>query len=219
MAKRDLSAEAYDILLKRIVANEYPPGFMLNELSLHSELNISRTPIHNAMVRLQQEDLVEILPKKGIRVTDITAETIRNIYDIRELIELYALRKFGNNFSKEKLLIYLKFFSREYSTVDYELVFEQDVQFHMDIVEQTHNKFLCSYYSSLKNQFNRLHNLSGLKGDKRVEVSNYEHTEILRAMLQDDIDKAVAGMQDHLRKACETAYNVIILKDMTSSEI
>ena len=73
MAKHDLSAEAYDILLKRIVENEYPPGFMLNELSLHSELNISRTPIHNAMVRLQQEDLVEILPKKGIRVTDITA--------------------------------------------------------------------------------------------------------------------------------------------------
>lgn len=215
MADKELSKKAYDILLNRIITNEYPSGFMLNELGLQAELNISRTPIHTAMVMLQRDNLVEILPKRGIVVSHITAETIRDIYDVRELIELYALRNFGHIFPKDKLLEYLKVFSIGYETDIYDRVFGEDVQFHMDIVGLTNNKVIISYYSSLKNQFIRLSNLSGRNNERRVSLSNVEHGAIIKAMLQDDIDSAVEAMKEHLKKARETAYKVIILHDNT----
>ena len=210
-----MSNTAYEILLERIITNKYPPGYMLNELGLHEELNISRTPIHTAMIMLQQENLVEIRPKKGIRVTDITADTIRDIYDVRTLMETYALKNFGMRFEKTKVLEYLKLFREEYAEARFEQVFQYDVQFHMDIVELTQNKIMCAYYSSLRNQFIRLSNFSGRNSEKRVNHSNQEHIDILTAILQDDIDTAVAALTSHLKKARETAYRVIILHDNT----
>lgn len=212
MAGKGLSQSAYDIILDRIISNKYPPGSMLNEIGLQQELNISRTPIHAAMLLLQKEHLVEIRPKKGIRVTDITAQLISDIYNIRELIELDAIRKYGGNFSKEKLLCYRSVFSAPFSG-EFDYIFENDVQFHMDIVSLSGNTLLMEYYSMLRHQFMRLSNISGHNNVKRIESSNKEHIKIIEAMIQDDEEGAAQALAEHLQKARETAFRMVILHD------
>ena len=64
-----LSDTAYDELLSRIISCQYPPGSLLSEEKLVAELGISRTPIRSALIRLQQEHLVQVISKKGILVS------------------------------------------------------------------------------------------------------------------------------------------------------
>lgn len=215
MTKDNLNAKAYKILLQRIVSGEYKPGSTLNEAGLVNDLGISRTPIHSAMIRLQQEHLVEFLPKKGLRVTDITAETIREIHDIRDLIEPYSVREFGRQISKDRLLYFLEVFngknSSDTSAENLLLLYESDVSLHMEFVSQTRNKLLCDYYASLQNQFERIANICGQNDIDRLFASNEEHTNIILALLKDDITTAEEAVRKHLRLSREAAYKTLVI--------
>lgn len=210
MATENLNEKAYRTLLQRIISVEYKPGESLNEAGLVADLGISRTPIHAACIRLQQEGLIEFLPKKGLRVTQIDAENIREIHDIRDLIEPYAIRVFGNRLNKQHLLEYIEIFSNPDSTRT--LLYVTDTKMHMEFVSQTHNKLLCDYYRSLQNQFERISNLVGEMDNKRLYGSNGEHVELLTALLSDDLISAERACREHLKLSREAAYRAIILK-------
>lgn len=208
-ADSTLSNEAYKILLKRIVSTQYEPGTILNENGLVTELGISRTPIHAACIRLNQENLMTFLPKKGVQVTTIDAEAIREIHDIRMLIEPYAIRNFGNRLNKEHLLEYLRLFQSPDTTR--EVLYKADVKMHMEIVAQIHNKLLCNYYSSLQNQFERISNICGQREKERLSVSNKEHVDMLIALINDNLEVAEEAAKRHLQLSRESAYRVIVI--------
>jgi DNA-binding GntR family transcriptional regulator len=208
MPNINLSDKAYSILLQRIISIKYKPGQELNEAGLVNDLCISRTPIHAACIRLAQEGLLEFLPKKGLRVTDIDAETIREIHDIRDLIEPYAIRNYGSSIDKGHLLEFIKIFSDDNSSRS--LLYASDTKMHMEFVMQTHNKLLCNYYHSLQNQFERISNLCGEAEKERVYVSNKEHIDILVALMSDNLEAAEEACRVHLRKSREAAYRDIV---------
>lgn len=207
-----LSDTAYDELLSRIISCQYPPGSLLSEEKLVAELGISRTPIRSALIRLQQEHLVQIISKKGILVSEITPEGIRDLFNLRDLIEPYAIREFGGNFKKDKLIYYLNLFSKKYSKDDYQIVYDSDVQFHTDIVQLTGNTFLCSFYNSLQKLLSRITLICGISVTDRVVASNQEHVEIVLSLLKDDKEFAVAMLETHLKEARESAYQAILIQ-------
>ena len=207
-----LSDTAYDELLSRIISCQYPPGSLLSEEKLVAELGISRTPIRSALIRLQQEHLVQIISKKGILVSEITPEGIRDLFNLRDLIEPYAIREFGGNFKKDKLIYYLNLFSKKYSKDDYQIVYDSDVQFHTDIVQLTGNTFLCSFYNSLQKLLSRITLICGISVTDRVVASNQEHVEIVLSLLKDDKEFAVAILETHLKEARESAYQAILIQ-------
>lgn len=207
-----LSDTAYDELLSRIISCQYPPGSLLSEEKLVAELGISRTPIRSALIRLQQEHLVQVISKKGILVTEITPEGIRDLFNLRDLIEPYAIREFGGNFKKDKLIYYLNLFSKKYSKDDYQIVYDSDVQFHTDIVQLTGNTFLCSFYNSLQKLLSRITLICGISVTDRVVASNQEHVEIVLSLLKDDKEFAVAMLETHLKEARESAYQAILIQ-------
>lgn len=207
-----LSDTAYDELLSRIISCQYPPGSLLSEEKLVSELGISRTPIRSALVRLQQEHLVQIISKKGILVSEITPEGIRDMFNLRDLIEPYAIREFGGNFKKSQLIYYLNLFSQKYSNSDYQIIYDNDVQFHTDIVQLTGNTFLCAFYDSLQKLLSRITQICGVSVTDRVEKSNQEHVEIVLSLLKDDIEAAVSMLETHLKEARESAYQAILIQ-------
>ena len=210
MPSPNLSEHAYQILLNRMVSCQDAPGTLLNEERLVQELGISRTPIRTALIRLQQEHLVQIKPKKGILVTPITPDDIRDLFDLRELIEPYALREFGDHFEKRELLEYLKHFSRPCAPEAYKEVFDCDIAFHTQIVTLTANTYLCAYYRSLQNLFSRIMRICGTYVNHRVGESNDEHVEILTALLQDDAKHASELLLLHLKRARQSAYETIL---------
>ena len=207
-----LSDTAYDELLSRIISCQYPPGSLLSEEKLVAELGISRTPIRSALIRLQQEHLVQIISKKGILVSEITPEGIRDLFNLRDLIEPYAIREFGGNFKKDKLIYYLNLFSKKYSKDDYQIVYDSDVQFHTDIVQLTGNTFLCAFYKSLQKLLTRNTQICGISVTDRVVASNQEHVEIVLSLLKDDKEFAVAMLETHLKEARESAYQAILIQ-------
>ena len=175
MASENLNSHAYNTLLQRIVSTEYRPGELLNESSLVDDLGVSRTTIHSAMIRLQQEHLIDFLPKKGLRVTGITADTIREIHDIREMIEPHAIRCARRPMEKDRLLHYMHIFDHA-SGEDYrKVLFAADSDFHLDIVLQSDNSLLCDYYRSMQPQFERIANMCGKANAERIISSNKEH--------------------------------------------
>lgn len=95
-AKLSLKLQAYQYLKTKILNCEYRPNEFLNEQKLCAEMgNISRTPMRDALGRLEQEGLITILPKKGLMVSGITEEDVHSMFEMRLLVEPYALRTYG----------------------------------------------------------------------------------------------------------------------------
>ena len=96
-AKLSLKLQAYQYLKTKILNCEYRPNEFLNEQKLCAEMgSISRTPMRDALGRLEQEGLITILPKKGLMVSGITEEDVHSMFEMRLLVEPYALRTYGN---------------------------------------------------------------------------------------------------------------------------
>ena len=95
MAKTNLKTIAYNMIHEKIVTCEYAPGSFLNEEMLTSSLGLGRTPIRDALSRLEHEGLVEIRPKVGITVTPLNISDINKIFEVRLLLEPYIIRNPG----------------------------------------------------------------------------------------------------------------------------
>ena len=92
MPKTNLKTLAYNKIRQKIVTCEYAPGTFLNEEILTEALSLSRTPIRDALGRLEQEGLIEIRPKRGITVKSLTVSDINMIFEVRNLYEPYILK-------------------------------------------------------------------------------------------------------------------------------
>ena len=103
MSKMNLKTQAYNTIRQKIVTCEYAPGTFLNEELLTTELGLSRTPVRDALSRLEQEGLIEIKPKKGIIVMPLSINTINMIFEVRQLYEPYILLNYGNALSEDNL--------------------------------------------------------------------------------------------------------------------
>ena len=82
--------EAYAALKEAIRENVFPPGYQGSEQEIASHLGMSRTPVHEALIRLQGEGLVQVLPKRGVTVCPLAPEDVREIYDVIIAIESMA---------------------------------------------------------------------------------------------------------------------------------
>ena len=210
MGKTSLHDIAYKTLLERIVSCQYKPGSWLNEELLVEELGVSRTPIRSALIRLQQENLVEIMPKRGIQVVPVTPNSIRDLFNLRDLIEPYAIYNYADHFEKDQLLQFLNIFSSQDQSVPPEKTFENDAMFHIAIVSQTRNALLISYYESMQNQLTRIAYMGTAASKRRLADSNKEHSEILLALLKDDREEALEKLRLHLKEGRESAYQTIL---------
>ena len=85
-----LRDEVYDLLRERILSLRYPPNFRFDLSALEEQLGISRTPLKEAMQRLEAEGLVDIRPRRGTFVTGFDPQDIAESYDVRRVIECAA---------------------------------------------------------------------------------------------------------------------------------
>lgn len=103
MAKPILRGPVYETLRQRIIAGKLQPGTALGEVRLASELNVSRTPLREALRQLATEGFVEYEPHKGARVRQVTPQYLREIFIIREALEGIAARLSAVNMNPKEL--------------------------------------------------------------------------------------------------------------------
>lgn len=210
MAKANLSDVAYKFIKNKIISGEYPPNSMINETMICEEIESSRTPVREAINRLEQDHLVKVIYKKGIMVKDITLNDIKLIYETRLLIEPFALRNYGSQMDKE----YLKVLWQKMKRVpEGEKSYQIDDELHYYIVSQTNNVYLMNTISAIYDHNMRLRVLTGKKNKTRIHYTSDEHNVILKYLIEDNLEEATKALILHLERSREAAYQAM-LEDM-----
>lgn len=208
--KESLKLQAYHAIKEKIVTCQYAPGAMLNEEALREELSVSRTPIRDALSRLEQEGLISILPKKGIEVSGLSINDINYIFEVRMLYEPYALLKSGIKIKDDVLLKYFDIFSAPIPSFEKEEYFLMDDGFHNTIVSALQNPYLLRTYDWIHNQNLRFRVMTGQYDDMRLEKTMQEHLRILTACLKRDWQGAAQEMEAHLLASKNATFDLIL---------
>lgn len=210
LPKSNLKTLAYIKIREKIVSCEYAPGSNLNEEMLTAALGLSRTPVRDALGRLEQEGLVEIRPKKGITVTPLTLGDINMIFELRMLYEPYIIRSYGHLIPRKSLEKFLEIFrtppeggfrSLEESLRSYAL----DEEFHAMIMDACPNIYIRRGYEQIRTQNERFRHMTGSSYEKRLEASFEEHRAILEDCIAGDFTGAAEKMRHHIKASKEAA--------------
>lgn len=211
-----LRESAYYELKNRIINCTLAPGSIVNEEMLRSELAMSRTPIREALTRLERDGFVQIMPKKGILITNVTSEDIQGIYEVRMLIEPYLIRTHGDRLDRDMLADFLRRHEEILQQVDHgrnneplqHSINSLDNEFHRWIAASTGAPYFDSMQKILLDQNQRIRILSGLHAVDRFEKTLTEHIHILTALLDRDLPTAEAWMMVHLSMARSAALRL-----------
>lgn len=197
-----LADQIFDRLESDILTGVYPRGSILTELSLSEDLGVSRTPIREAVRRLEQEHLVESTPK-GILVLSITLKDAMIIYDIRIHAEGLVARACAEHITAEQLsslkdLLDLQEFY--ISKGDPEKVKMTDSQFHQMIYQFSGSPVYADTLMPLHNKTQKFRKAL-VSLTSRANISFAEHKAIFNAIAAGDPDAAEAAMRIHVEKA------------------
>ena len=195
---------AYQKIRNNIIGGIFKPGQPIAEETLSAELKMSRTPIREALIRLQSEDLITIIERKGVIVNEITPKDIVEIFQIRLLVEPYATKVCVEFLEKAVLkkiktflekLVKSKSSKQDFSALDKSLNELDDL--HNLIIKSSGNRRLVNLFYNLHGQILRVFFLER-RIPGRLGRSIQEHLNIVIALLEDDGDKAAENMRVHL---------------------
>ena len=194
---------AYQWLKRAILSLTLAPGAQLNINQIAAELDISRTPIREAFLRLEKDGLVSAIPRVGFFVTEITRRDLEELYEIRELLESRAIEVAVNNLSDVDLqqidnLIRAGFLSVKENDVDKFL--QTEIDFHTFLLDHSRNQRLISIMESFRDLTLRWRILS-LRSPENLKLSHEEHMNIVEAVKTRDGRKAGKLMSQHIRNS------------------
>lgn len=203
-----LKEKAYNLLKEKIIKCELMPGSDISEVQIAKELGISRTPVREAILRLNQERFVTIYPRKGMIVSEITVKDIHEVFQIRELIEPAMAKIACKNMSKDYLLKLRKRFEdiefnlSNSSAMEY---FDLDIEFHKYIIQCGHNDHLVKFTNRIFDFDYRIRVMSTLEIDDVEKRSRPEHYAIIDALIAKDEEKIEETIKEHIINAREAA--------------
>lgn len=197
----------YEDLKKQIVTGKLSPGTLINEKKYAKEMGVSRTPVHEAVQKLAQEGMLVIMPRCGTLVSHISIEDIRQLYELRKILEPQIVKLAAPKASADDLTMYKDYYINiqlKEPVSDSEnswLMGNSDSKFHIFLAESTGNSLLVKYIKEAMDQTMRIRCLSNTISAERFLHACGEHIEIIEAMLQSDCDAAAEAMMRHLENS------------------
>ena len=198
---KSLTEQAAEQIRSRIVGGEFELGTPLSENTLAAELGVSKTPVREALLRLKMEGLVSILPQRGTIVFDMTADEIRELGELRETMEVSALRLAAGRSraalvrALDKLVGAMAVALAEDDAVRYRTL---DAEFHQAFFERCGNRYFLSTYDSFAFRVNALR--TRLSVDPALNRSSYRDHQAIAALIDSGaIEEAAARLSEHVR--------------------
>jgi len=198
------AAQVASILRQSIIAGELKPGTRLREAELSKSINISRSPIREALRMLESEGLVQINPNKGAFVTQLNEKDLSEIYELRKLLEVYAVRTACELMTGEDLRELKGLFhemEKKLELKDYIGYLNTSHEFHECYIKKCENGRLFNLFRVLRNSILATQVLAYSYPDHGVD-SLQEHRNILQAFFKKDPKK----VEDYLKKHLESGY-------------
>ncbi len=195
---------AYRALKQLILTNQLPAGSQLLEQEAALQLGMSRTPVREAMVRLEQDGVAEIRPRHGMRVLPVSADDLREIYEVLTSLESTAADLVARRGVSAAELAQLQQAVSDMDTAlaidDLEAWAAADQRFHSLLVELTRNQRLQQIVKQLGEQAHRARMLT-LRLRPNPVGSNRDHAMLVAAIAGRDADQARSIHHDHRAKA------------------
>ena len=202
----------FNTLRQAILRGELKPGERLMEIQLANKLGVSRTPIREAIRKLELEGLVLMIPRKGAEVADITEKSLRDVLEVRKALEELAVQLTCDKITKEQIRELeqaAEQFKKTLKSNDITEIAEADVRFHDIIYLATDNHKLILLLNNLREQMYR-YRIEYLKRADKYSQLLAEHEEIIRHIEKKQkkeaaeivckhIDNQVAAVMDLIR--------------------
>ena len=202
------SLSAYNYIKERILVGDFPPKADISEKRLQEELGISRTPIHEALKRLEDERFVETYSRKGTFVTDVTMEVVRDLYETRLLIEPSITRDAVGLLPREwmedlrrRLMEERPFQERK----DIHAVMALDTELHTTVASYCTNAFLRDSLRLVYEHDRRIR-LKTERNPAQVRFSQREQVTMLEAMLAGDKERTEQLARSHVIHSRDLTY-------------
>jgi len=212
--RRSLTEMAYRRIKEMMLNYDIVPGQRLIFSDLAKRLNVSRTPVNNALSILASEGFLDFVPNQGYTVHQITREEAIWLYELREIIELGAIDRAIEKVTPEKLEI-LKRQKQLYEKSVIENVsrgrFILDQEFHAGYVQMAENPHLTAYFREVYQRIFLRHRIEGLPAGRASEVVK-EHKDIYDAICQRDAKKARQLIKHHIKAGKEYIFSSIFAK-------
>jgi DNA-binding GntR family transcriptional regulator len=184
---------AYDLIKFRILSNEYPGGFQILEDQLADEVGMSRTPLKEALLQLESEGLIDIVPRRGIRVRPLTANDVNEIYQVLSSLEVLAADLIASNPENTKAVTALQAeVDRMRAALrrdDLDAWAMADERFHRALVDFSGNGRLATAAHTLLDQSQRFRMFTLRLRDKPVR-STENHAALAKALKSHDAAEA-----------------------------
>ncbi len=196
-----LAERVYQQLKQDIVRGVFQPGEAINEKVLARKYEGSRTPVRESVMRLQQENLVRLVPNKGYFVSHLTIHELNEMYEYRAELEGFTAELAARRWSDKSLLDRLAALAHiQYRTDDrasYERFIETDTQFHLGIAQLTRNRLVLRAVTDVRCHMERIM-YAAIDIGYYGEVPAREHSDILEAVRRRDAHAARKSMYDHI---------------------
>lgn len=192
----------YDVLLAAILELRLRAGTALSQNKLAAQLGVSRTPIREALMRLEREGLVQRIPEMGFAVAAITAAEVNEACDLLELLDAYVYRRASEALAPPALA--------ELETLAAELVRsadagdaqawkEVDDRFHRIVIDAAGNRFVAEYVQLVRRRVQRFW-LPEPHFDGRLRTCSQDHVALAAAVREGDAALLAELVQEHIRR-------------------
>lgn len=204
----------FNTLRQAILRGELKPGERLMEIQLANKLGVSRTPIREAIRKLELEGLVLMIPRRGAEVAEITEKSLRDVLEVRGALEELAVKLACQKITDEQiaeLRAAEKEFEQALSSGDVTVYAEADVKFHDIIYQATDNQRLIQLLFNLREQMYR-YRVEYLKREEAHETLLIEHKRIIETIADRDMDAAVDAVCQHIDNQVSAVIDTIRMK-------
>ncbi|MGE5553432.1 MAG: GntR family transcriptional regulator [Betaproteobacteria bacterium] len=201
----------FESLREAIITGRLRPGERLMEIQLAEELGVSRTPVREAIRKLELEGLVLMIPRKGAYVSQISMKDIADVFEIRRALEGLAARLAAERATEEEIerleRALVKIFEVA-ETEDLNGAVALDTDFHEELMNASHNPRLSQLVSNLREHIQRFR-LTSLSHPGRVKLAVEEHRKIVDAIASRDAELAQNLAYEHIENAENSLMEVI----------
>jgi DNA-binding GntR family transcriptional regulator len=210
--RESLVDRAYREIRRRILDNHYGPGHQVLELELAADLGMSRTPIREALVRLQNERFVQIIPRHGMRVVPMSVQDLREVYEVVTALELAAIERLtrikleDHNFSAIEDA--LDEMDQALKKSDLDAWNQADERFHWMLVVLCGNARLADMVDTVWDQGHRAR-MTTVQLRDSLDQSNREHRALVRAVRRGDAKVACALHAKHRARTTDEMIRIL----------
>ncbi len=195
---------AYEFVKDRILYGSYRGGDLISEGDVAADLEMSRTPVREAFLRLENEGLLRLYPQRGAFVIPVSPEEVRQVLEARSVLEEFAARKVIEHTDAQRATlrsVLEESIARQRALAaggDLRAFLQEDRGFHTTLVDAAENGFFSQLYASLRDRQVRMLADSHVSDATRRETILDEHAAIATAIGKGDPEVACAAVLTHL---------------------